>query len=318
MGLISGIGLATGAGKVRPPNISNVAGDYSGLLQAYEQNVPGLYDSAATFLPKYSQLYADTAATSLPAATNAVRSASPGLTALLDKILASASGEGASLDYGSPLPPKVQALQAQMSRAGQAARGLGFGPSDVLGETRDATKLALDLTDRNRAFADTAAKTAYATQADPIMRFLAAITGAGNDQLLSPANTLSLMLAPYQGRLSANTSTAANRTGLVETASKGFDQFASSGGLGSMFCWAAREIFGERNPRWRMFRDWLLYRAPESLRDWYCGTDTHAAGGPQWAQRLKRARPEVRAAVRRWMEARIARLPDWFIHQYRH
>lgn len=36
-----------------------------------------------------------------------------------------------------------------------------------------------------------------------------------------------------------------------------------------LFCWVAREVYGADNPRWIRVRDWMLTRAPESLRAFY-------------------------------------------------
>ncbi len=34
-------------------------------------------------------------------------------------------------------------------------------------------------------------------------------------------------------------------------------------------CWVARAVFGESNPRWLLFRDWLAFQAPVWLRSGY-------------------------------------------------
>jgi len=60
-------------------------------------------------------------------------------------------------------------------------------------------------------------------------------------------------------------------------------------------------VFGADNPQWLQFRHWLLNDAPEKLRAWYI------ANGERWAARLKK-NPNAKAVVKRWMEARIARL----------
>jgi hypothetical protein len=42
------------------------------------------------------------------------------------------------------------------------------------------------------------------------------------------------------------------------------------GFLGGLFCWAARAAYGERNPRWLAFREWMLTHAPRDLFALYC------------------------------------------------
>jgi hypothetical protein len=39
-------------------------------------------------------------------------------------------------------------------------------------------------------------------------------------------------------------------------------------GIGAL-CWVAREVYGEDDPQWLRFREWMLSKAPESLRRFY-------------------------------------------------
>lgn len=218
-----------GVGKVKPPKIEATARDFTGLLDAYKTGATGLFSQTSDLLPQYGRLYQSTADALTPGAVRQQRSINPGLTGLLDKMLASAGGEGSPLDYGSPLPPKVLYMQNQMTRAGQAARGMGFGPSDVLGETRDATRLSMDMVDRNREWAGKAASLSYDTQISPVNQFISALLSASDKNLLTPANSLSLLLAPYQARLDANKATAENNTALISQGSQGFDSALGTG-----------------------------------------------------------------------------------------
>lgn len=45
----------------------------------------------------------------------------------------------------------------------------------------------------------------------------------------------------------------------------GFADLLSIGSVGGMFlfCWVAREVYGESDIKWRLFRSWLLNQAPE-------------------------------------------------------
>jgi hypothetical protein len=63
----------------------------------------------------------------------------------------------------------------------------------------------------------------------------------------------------------------------------------------------AREVFGPDNPKWLDFREWLLTRAPERLRELYL------KHGPALAARL-REQPELKPRIREFMEAKIASL----------
>jgi tetratricopeptide (TPR) repeat protein len=56
-------------------------------------------------------------------------------------------------------------------------------------------------------------------------------------------------------------------------------------------CWVAREAFGADDPRWQVFRSWLVTSAPRSLRDVYI------AHGPAFAEWIH-DKPAVKAGVR--------------------
>lgn len=226
MGIEATIAGMAGAGKVKPPGISQTGADFMGLLkEGYLPGAEKLVGSAEELLPRYSKLYQDQAKTSAPGVLDTLKTANPELAALMAKIT-SAAGEG-PLNYGEGFPKGLLRLTNQYSRAGQAARGMGYGPADVYGETGDAAKLSADLTDRNRNFATSAAGLSYSTQTDPFLRLLGGILGAGDNKLLSPAGSTSLLLAPYAARANANQSSAANQSHLYETGSQGLDSALS-------------------------------------------------------------------------------------------
>ena len=65
------------------------------------------------------------------------------------------------------------------------------------------------------------------------------------------------------------------------------------------FCWVAREVYGDQNPKWLLFRAWLLTEAPTWLRDVY------AAHGEEFAAWIH-DKPLVKAAVKVLMDRAIA------------
>ena len=69
--------------------------------------------------------------------------------------------------------------------------------------------------------------------------------------------------------------------------------------FGSFFCWVAREVYGADDPRWLMFRAWMLNEAPDWLREAY------AAHGEDFAAWIH-DKPLVKAAVRALMDQVIA------------
>jgi polysaccharide export outer membrane protein len=66
------------------------------------------------------------------------------------------------------------------------------------------------------------------------------------------------------------------------------------------FCWVAREVYGPEDPRWMLFRAWLLTEAPDVVREAY------AAHGEEFAAWIA-DKPVVKAALRVAMDAVIAK-----------
>jgi polysaccharide biosynthesis/export protein len=64
------------------------------------------------------------------------------------------------------------------------------------------------------------------------------------------------------------------------------------------FCWVAREVYGADDPRWLVFRSWLLSEAPVWLRDAY------AEHGEEFAAWIH-DKPVVKAALREVMDGVI-------------
>jgi hypothetical protein len=65
------------------------------------------------------------------------------------------------------------------------------------------------------------------------------------------------------------------------------------------FCWVAREVYGAENPKWLLFRAWLLTEAPIWLRDAY---GTHGETFATWIH----DKPVMKAIVRAMMDAVLA------------
>jgi len=68
-------------------------------------------------------------------------------------------------------------------------------------------------------------------------------------------------------------------------------------------CWVAREVYGVENPRWLLFRAWLLTQAPDWLRE------TYLAHGEEFAAWIH-DKPVLKAGIRMLMEAAIAQYDD--------
>jgi len=68
-------------------------------------------------------------------------------------------------------------------------------------------------------------------------------------------------------------------------------------------CWVAREVYGADNPRWLLFRAWLMTAAPGWLRE------TYLAHGEEFAAWIH-DKPVLKAGIRMLMEAVITRYDD--------
>lgn len=75
---------------------------------------------------------------------------------------------------------------------------------------------------------------------------------------------------------------------------QGFSGLASAG----ILCWVAREVYGEDNPRWMMFREWMLTKASDNLRNYYI------RHGEKIAKSIKNM-PKVKRLIRKWMDGKI-------------
>jgi len=71
------------------------------------------------------------------------------------------------------------------------------------------------------------------------------------------------------------------------------------GGGGMAMCWVAREVYGPTNPRWLLFRAWLLSDAPQWLVDLY------AARGEAFATWIH-DKPALKAGLRLLMDRAVA------------
>jgi hypothetical protein len=87
---------------------------------------------------------------------------------------------------------------------------------------------------------------------------------------------------PYQAlalRQSAIGQTPMGQVGMQPVVTQSGGAGGLLGGLGGLLeggaalapfiCWVAREVYGEDDPQWLRFREWMLSKAPESLRRFY-------------------------------------------------
>lgn len=63
-------------------------------------------------------------------------------------------------------------------------------------------------------------------------------------------------------------------------------------------CWVAREVYGETNPRWMMFREWLVTKSPSWFKKLYF---KYGEGFAAWLKN----KPRIKNLIRKWMDSRI-------------
>lgn len=234
----SGFAALTGGGEVNRPSIRGVARDYAGLVRGYAGGVPDLYGSAAMYEPRYNDLLLGDVGRGVPAIANSLEAASPVAqrlvnevgpgrdTSLLDMLRGNAKER---LGAGAHLDPELQRLFAQSARGASAARGLGFGPNDVLDESMALTQAG----ENQRRYAEqfgggveqlgqAERGLTYQTSTAPTLSLLTGIPSAAGalatnaaSRMLSPAESTNLLSLPYQGRLAASTASARNFTDLI-------------------------------------------------------------------------------------------------------
>lgn len=74
-----------------------------------------------------------------------------------------------------------------------------------------------------------------------------------------------------------------------------------AGQLGSaalIGCWVAREVYGEDNPKWKQFRQWVTTEASDDFREFYI------ANGEKIAESIK-DNAEAKASIRAWMDSKL-------------
>lgn len=173
----------------------------------------------------------------------------------------------------------------------------------------------------DRAAAQNMVSMEQATSADPFM----AITGRPSGQTTTVGQSTYGMGAagvgaaptlynPAQGaEFMANQAAGINS---YNAATYGAQQQAMAGIVGGVLsaggaigaakigaCWVAREVYGENNPKWKLFRNWLLNLAPAWFRLIYLNY------GERFATYISN-KPKLKKWIRGWMDKRIKKLME--------
>tara|TARA_R110000868_G_scaffold345083_1_gene606184 strand:- start:3303 stop:5183 length:1881 start_codon:yes stop_codon:yes gene_type:complete len=222
-------------------------------------------------------------------------------------------------------------LQAQnLGLQGQIAnQGFGLNSFNANLNSQQAQQQALmqsaQLQEQQRQAQLAAQAQAVALQRQGFLDPFAAITGSADQNLLgqllgtnqaNQANQTNLYgsLLNYGGDLNNtnyNANAAANIAGYNGQQALYGSLISAGSNLGGAYlrgnnttgagttCWVAREVFGEDNPKWKQFREWLFLCAPLWFFNFYV---RHGQSIAAWVK----SHPFMKPILRRWMESRIA------------
>jgi len=118
---------------------------------------------------------------------------------------------------------------------------------------------------------------------------------AGPGVAFGPESGLSYMLG-QQGQQAGYAAAQAGKRGQMGAGLLGM--FGQLGAAKIAACWVAREVYGESNPKWKQFREWMLNKAPDWFREWYL------ANGEATAEWLK-DKPEIKARIKIFMDSKL-------------
>ena len=219
------------------------------------------------------------------------------------------------LDAGASLDPSLRREVQQNIRAGQAARGMGMGMGDLAAEATMTGLRAEQLRRQRQAFAGNVVGLQKATGMDPFMAILGrpsqmAGMAPGFGQQGMGVNQMAAARTPqfgmnsyfqdlfntnYNASVNARMANASNRASMMGA---GIGAIGQIGAAAIPFCWVAREVYGADNPRWLMFRDWMLNDSPSWLFKLY------TKFGERFAKWLK-GNGWLKPAIRKFMDSKI-------------
>lgn len=283
------------------PEFSKLESNYQKSLQ--QSQIEGLKERAPAYIQAFQQ-----ASGTLPAIQGMQKYA--------------AELQAMPVNYG--LDPQEQRAIEQQTRAAYAARGTALGDQSALSEVLNRYQF-----ERQRRLEEDQLR---------MQRQATAAGLAGNiAQLASPALTSFYQQPMYAANFAGNTVQSAlagqqqagpqlfnpeSQTGFglaggvynakvqgaIGQAQANAARFgAIAGAVGQIgaaaikACWVAREVYGESNPRWMMFRHWLFTLAPGWFRNLYIKF------GERFAKFISN-KPALKSFIRSWMDSRIEAL----------
>jgi len=211
---------------------------------------------------------------------------------------------GSGLSTGDALKADIAFRDAlRQNRLGAAANFIGGGPSiyNLAGARTGQQQSAM----QQYIQANQALPGGFNQQASTAAPFYQAV-----DQNI-PVALQNAFANLYGSQANYLSSTYGAQVGAISRQPNGFQNFATAagglkdlaGGFGALagagvFCWVAREVYGIDNPKWLQFREWMLTKASDNLRNYYIEY------GERIAESI-RNRPKIKALIRKWMDSKI-------------
>ena len=227
---------------------------------------------------------------------------------------------------GAMLSPEEQRALDQQTRAGYAARGMALGGQSNLAEVmnrynarqaREQQLVALGtglggyfqqqaapaLTSFYQqpmyagSFGGSAVQNAMMGQQQAGPQYFNPESQTGMGSIYGAYNSQMQYAA---GMAQANAAKSAGSKGMF--GSLGGAGIGAAGMLGAakLLCWVAREVYGNTNPDWLTFREWMVNEAPEWLRATYIKYG-------EWFAGFIKDKPRVKWFIKLWMDSKIKR-----------
>ena len=260
----------------------NLLGGMNMMTGLYGQAIPQSDALSQQMLASQGKLYGDVGAMSRNAYQQTLDPTTAGL-------YSSLAGQAASgLASGRNLSDQEMRMAQGSARAAMASRGMQMGNQAIAAEVLNSYNLSNAREDRARQFAGQVygigqgnATQAMSMYGQPLMNQLGAVNptaligqsaqfnqGLGA-KLFQPESQYNaeLISANQQNIMSARMATAQGKAALWSGAMNMVGQGAS--GTNFAGCWVAREVYGNNNPKWLMFREWLDNDAPKWFNQLY-------------------------------------------------
>ena len=243
--------------------------------------------------------------------TDAFRAADPQATRLAD--LAAKQAETLYGEAEGELSPERRRMAEQSARAGSLSRGRIGDQSSIAAELLGREQVRSGLRAEARQAGAGAFQQTQQVGADP-SQFLfgrpSQFTQMGSGLYGQAFNLAGQQAGPqlFDPNVGINMAMQrqSNQFGLLGAqaqadASRSAGLMGLAGTLGSAAiaaCWVAREVYGIENPKWIMFRTWLLNDAPSWFRNLYI------KHGESFAKFISN-KPVLKTIIRKWMNKRI-------------